>query len=79
MFELMIYHNYDCTLSRMETIEELEDNGLKVISVEFDNHNDEWEILVQGTQEQFIKWNDSTSECSPSWDQVDITEDLEPV
>lgn len=76
MFQLTIFHNDDCDLTLSETIEELNDHGLTVVSKEFDNHNDEWEVVVQGSKEQFFKWNDTINQGGPSWNEEEFMEEL---
>lgn len=76
MYQLTIYHNTDHDLTLGETIEELQDFGLQVVTKEFDNHNDEWEVVIQGTREQFFKWNDAINQGGPSWNEEEFMEDL---
>lgn len=76
MFQLTVFHNDDSDLTLSETIEEIEAHGLTVISKEFDSHWDEWTLVIQGTKDNFFKWNDTCMEGGPAWNEEEFMEDL---
>ena len=79
MFQLTVFHNDDSDLTLNETIQEFEDHGLTVVSKEFSHDWDEWTVVIQGTKENFFKWNDTINQGGPSWNEEEFMEELEEV
>ena len=76
MYQLTTYHNDDSDLTLSETIEDFEDFGLTLVSKAFSLEWDEWTLVIQGTRDQFFKWNDHLMEGGPSWNEEEFMEDL---
>ena len=80
MFQLTIFHNDDDACETLtEVTERITRHGLKVVESNYDPKWDEHAIVVQGTQDQFLEWNDECSEGGPSIDVEEFLEELIPV
>jgi hypothetical protein len=80
MFQLTAYHNTDLEDSTIEEFIELaQENGLTVISQEWDDLGEETIVVLQGTKDQFFNWNDYLMEGGPSWNEEEFMEELTPV
>jgi len=77
MFQLTIHHSEEeCFETIGEALARLNRHGLKVVENTYNPKCDEHTLLLQGTQEQFLEWNDECSEGGPSIDVEEFLAEL---
>ena len=75
MFQLTTYHNEYSEETLEEFIQIAVDSGLTVVSQVMDAQ-DETTLVLQGTKDNFFKWNDTCMEGGPAWNEEEFMEVL---
>lgn len=75
MFQLTTYHNEYSDETLEEFIQIAVDSGLTVVSQVMDAQ-DETTLVLQGTKDNFFKWNDTCMEGGPAWNEEEFMEVL---
>ena len=80
MFQLMINHSEDDTGEDLdEAIAQVTRHGLKVVHTTYNFAWEEYILVTQGTQDQFLSWHTECMQGGPSIEVEEFLEELTPV
>ena len=80
MFQLMINHSEDDTGEDLdEAIAQITRHGLKVVHTTYNFAWEEYILVTQGTQAEFLSWHKECMEGGPAIDEDEFLADLIPV
>jgi hypothetical protein len=80
MFQLMINHSEEDTGEDFdEAIAQITRHGLKVVHTTYNFTWEEYILVTQGTQDQFLSWHKECMAGGPAIDEEEFLSDLIPV
>jgi hypothetical protein len=80
MFQLMINHSEEDTGEDFdEAIAQITRHGLKVVHTTYNFTWEEYILVTQGTQDQFLSWHKECMAGGPAVDEEEFLSDLIPV